>query len=84
MFAEHLEAGLSLLRHGTDEYVIHLLRRAAAHRELALNCRQVAPSVSLESRRLGLLAYADRLEADAAGLERKAARLLRAAQAPAL
>jgi hypothetical protein len=40
--------------------------------------------VALESRRLGLVAYADRLEADAVGLERKAARLLRAVQAPAL
>ncbi len=57
-----------------NEYVLHLLRRAVSHRELAANCRQVAPGISLEAQRAQLLAYADRLDREAALLEEQAAR----------
>lgn len=62
------------VRQSSDEYVLHLLRRAVSHRELAANCRQVAPAISLETQRAQLMAYADRLDREATMLEQQAAR----------
>ncbi len=62
-------------RHPSHEYILHLLRQAETHRELASNCRRVAPSVSLEGNRASLIAYAEELERQAAKLEDQAARL---------
>lgn len=62
-------------RHPSQEYILHLLRQAETHRELASNCRKVAPSVVPDGSRASLIAYAERLERQAAMLEDRAARL---------
>ena len=59
----------------SSEYIASLLHRAVVQLELAANCRAVAPSVSGESQRDRLIAYAVRLECEAQSLQSMAVRL---------
>ena len=75
MFAQLSLQGRETADHPSHEYIVHLLRQADSHRELASNCRQVAPNVTVEESRAALIEYAERLERQAVELEGQAARL---------
>ncbi|HZP98522.1 MAG TPA: hypothetical protein VFB13_03215 [Reyranella sp.] len=72
MSAQPSLQGREPAHHLSHEYILHLLRQAESHRELAANCRNVAPSVAVETSRVALVEYADRLERWAVVLEDQA------------